>query len=258
VRSLLHETLVGQSEPVFMVGEHVVPAPSMWAAQRAWVTAWRDSGLVPGDRVVVASADTVTTIEVLLAALWEGIGAVVCAPDRAAWAATSLGARVVVADPALVEIDAGGHWWTDGLGRPVALSDVRPPAADSAGTAVMGLTDSGWVRFHERDLLGAVADPVLAGAHGARVVSTVSWTTAGGVIVDLVGAIARSASVLVHEPEVFAEPVAVAEFLDEAAWCTVDARRWPAWRADAVLSAGLRRCRGWALVNRDTARLASM
>ncbi|MEM8559861.1 MAG: long-chain fatty acid--CoA ligase, partial [Bacteroidota bacterium] len=51
-RSALH-ALADAPEPLLVIEEAATPAASVWTGSRAYVQAFRDAGLVPGDRILL-------------------------------------------------------------------------------------------------------------------------------------------------------------------------------------------------------------
>lgn len=219
---------------MLITDEGAIPAASLWIGSRLWVRAFRAAGLQPGDRVVLALEPSAAFVEVLVAALWEGLTVAPTAPgaDTRATLALLDGLDAVVAvvpdppDPA-GETQAGslpaGIWAADGCSGP--RSPLAPPRrARSAPTpsAAMLLRSSGtagdphWVALSERNIC-AVLDshqPPLA-LTDAYVVSVLPWHHAFGLILDLLPALLAGAYIA-RDPSGGRSAGALAELVRQA------------------------------------------
>ena len=79
-RGTLH-ALSGAPEPLFVFDDDATPAASIWTGARAYVRAFREAGLEPGDRIVLGLPPSVAFVQALVAALWEGLTLVPAPPS---------------------------------------------------------------------------------------------------------------------------------------------------------------------------------
>ncbi len=100
-RSQLYERLRGRAYPLLIDGERVTPSAALWAGARLWTGAFRQAGLQPGDRVVLALPPSAPFVQVLIAAIWEGVTVALADPPKTNEAAslllTELDARAQIA-----------------------------------------------------------------------------------------------------------------------------------------------------------------
>ena len=161
LKGALYDAFSGRSLPVVATGDAVMPAASIWTGSRLWVRAFREAGLVPGHRLVLALPPSPGFVQVLIASLWEGL---TLAPIPADAPVGSVMERVGAA--AAVTTPSGatpGGWIADPAGAPVRrVPGVTRPSGDgesSAGTALLlGAHAPGPpVRVSERDVAEGAA-----------------------------------------------------------------------------------------------------
>lgn len=74
LRERLYQRLRGRPYPLFVFAhEATFPAAALWTGARAWTRAFREAGVQPGDRLVLALPPSAAFVQVVIAALWEGI-----------------------------------------------------------------------------------------------------------------------------------------------------------------------------------------
>ena len=101
-RARLRERLFGRAYPLWVDGEGVLPAASLWFLIRERLEIMRQSGLRSGDRIMLSLSSDRELLAWTLAALWEGCPAALAAPtaqpDDARQTAAYLSARALVQD----------------------------------------------------------------------------------------------------------------------------------------------------------------
>lgn len=196
-RDALH-ALAGRPEPLVQIDDAATPAASVWVGARAYVRAFREAGLRPGDRLTLALPPSVAFVQALVAALWDGLTVVPGAADLA----EEVDARAIVAAA------PGPHRWTpDGLSGPLGAPELRPTAHARTPAARFLLRTSGtsgapsWVALSDANVW-AVLDSHRAplALDGARVLSVLPWTHAFGLLLDLLPSLFW-ASEIVRSPD---------------------------------------------------------
>ena len=192
-RGTLH-ALSGAPEPLFVFDDDATPAASIWTGARAYVRAFREAGLEPGDRIVLGLPPSVAFVQALVAALWEGLTLVPAPPSEAA---TLL--DTVDASAAVLAADAGpsGHAWVpDDVGGPLGIPQRRSTRHDATPDARFLLRTSGttgaptWVALSDAgvwSVLDSHREPLAL--DGGRVLSVLPWHHAFGLILDLLPAL---------------------------------------------------------------------
>jgi hypothetical protein len=193
-RAILHQRMRGQPTPMLVMPDAIWSAASLWAGTRAWVAAFRTSGLVAGDRLIIALPEGPAFVQVLLACLWDDITMVVTNPGGDLDSPVrALGALGIVATVAATVPDGCGHFVPDAASQPphhvVPLRTARDPAVPVAalgnGRDVTGVGAT-WMEWSAQALFGGVnAHPARASLAGARVLSVLSWTQPSGMIAGL-------------------------------------------------------------------------
>jgi hypothetical protein len=250
LRSLLHDALVGRSEPILCAGDVVLPAVSLWAAARRWTSAFRDAGLMAGDRVVIATGASTVTAELIVACLWEGVAAVPISADHARWAMEATGARLMVGTNQPAWVEDGPGVWTVASPGVADRTDPARPASGRTGAAAMFLTVDGWKDASATYLVKMATDPRFASMAGARVVNAAPWESEPGLLAGLLAPMARGAALIVYACECDDETLTA--LLDEAAWAVIPAKRLERFRRIEQHRVALARCTAWMAPNGDT------
>lgn len=216
-RPRLAGALRERPSPVLVAGDDVVPGASLWVGSRRWVDAFRAAGLRRGDRVVLALAPSAAFVQVLVAALWEGLALAVAPPGpQGEGLLEDLDARLLVA----ADRPGPGVWVPDGPAGPgPARGPLRPASLAPTSAACLLLRTSGttggprWVALSERGVCAVLDSHLPAlGVDGAHVVSALPWHHAFGLVLDLLPALLRAAS-LVRDPAGGRDPAALAALL---------------------------------------------
>ena len=99
LRALLYERLRGRPTPLLVAGRSITPGASLWSTARLWVKRFRQLGLAPGDRVVLALPSGQAFLAAMVAGLWERIALVPIAPGSCPQnVIEQCGARMVIAE----------------------------------------------------------------------------------------------------------------------------------------------------------------
>ncbi|MEM9997227.1 MAG: class I adenylate-forming enzyme family protein [Bacteroidota bacterium] len=195
------------------------PAASIWTGARRWVEAFREAGLTAGDRLVLALPPGTPFVQVLVAALWEGLTLAPAPPGADSAALTwSLDARAVVAET------PGPHVWVpDGVAGPRSVRASARTAAEppTPGICLLMRTSgtagpARWIALSDANVF-AVLDshtPHLGLSEQAGVLAGLPWHHAFGLVLELLPALLAGAEIVrLHDPR---DPEAVLAAFD--AW----------------------------------------
>lgn len=205
-RPLLRHRLRGAAAPVFHFDDRVIPGASLWVALRTWVSSYRELGLVPGDRLVLAAEPSPGCLAAMLAAIWEGLTLIPVAPRDAQVAATMTAAAAVVADLSSTD-DA--HFEI-GMG-PLPVERTTPPRRPTRGPITPDvrflLRTSGstgepkWVALSDANVLSVITvHRARLKLQGRRVLSALPWRHAFGLVIDLLPAM-LDAELIYRDPK---------------------------------------------------------
>ncbi|MEL7360831.1 MAG: AMP-binding protein [Bacteroidota bacterium] len=200
-QQLLRQRLRGRPQPMLVSGEAATPAASLWTGARRWIEAFRAAGLTAGDRLVVALPSGTPFVQVLVAALWEGVTLAPAAPGTdVASLIWTLDARAAVADA------EGRHIWTpDGVAGPQGpLPSARKAAESPTEGICLLLRTSGtagpgrWIALSDANVF-AVLDshtPHLGLSEQACVLAGLPWHHAFGLVLELLPALLAGAEIV--------------------------------------------------------------
>ena len=199
-RSLLYDRLRDRALPALIAEETITPAASLWTGSRLWLDAFRAAGLETGDRLVIALPPATGFVQVLVAALWEGLSlALVPATADVPHLLDTLDARAAVTP------DGGPHAWTpEGLSGPRSTPETlrdadHPPTPDARFLLrTSGTTGSPtWVALSDRNVLSVLASHVPhMSMCDARSLSVLPWSHAFGLVLDLFPALLCGAEII--------------------------------------------------------------
>jgi acyl-CoA synthetase (AMP-forming)/AMP-acid ligase II len=178
----------------------VTPGGSLWTGARLWTQAFREASLRPGDRLILALPPSTAFVQVLVAALWEGLTVALTPPDDDLDAlCSSLDARAAVGSRA-----APHAWSADAYAGPATSPEAlrpaeTPPTPDvrfllrTSGTTQLAR----WIALSDRNVLSVLAShlPHLT-LHNARVLSVLPWSHAFGLVLDLFPALLAGAEII--------------------------------------------------------------
>jgi histidine ammonia-lyase/tyrosine ammonia-lyase len=200
----LYERLRGNAYPLFVFGERIVPAAAIWAGARLWTAAFRDAGLVPGDRLALIVPPSAAFVQILVAALWEGLTiAPFPASEDMAEALLAADARLAIVpedSPALP-----GAWRAGQVDGPSATGALRSPRhAPSPNVRFLlrtsGTTGGGgrWIALGDTGVLSVLDShrPLLGILEEqTHVLSSLPWHHAFGLLLDLLPALFSGAEI---------------------------------------------------------------
>jgi len=203
-RGLLYEQLRDEGLPALVMNGAITPAGSLWTGARRWTEAFRDAGLQAGDRLVVALSPSAAFVQVLVAAIWDGVTVAIASPDDDVQElCAALDARAAVAP------EPGMHSWTAMAyaGPASAPTALRSAEQSTTSSVRLLLRTSGttqlarWVALSDRNVLSVLAShlPRLT-LKNARVLSVLPWSHAFGVVLDLLPALLAGAEII-RDPE---------------------------------------------------------
>lgn len=198
LRAALHARIKGCAEPLFVFEGRVIPAASVWTGARLWIKAFREAGLVKGDRIVLALDPGPAFLMVLVAGLWEGL--TVAVADSGATFEEELDARVVI------HPERGGWSPDEHSNPPRKPGPVGEALLGSSEAACLLMRTSGtagapkWVGLSDTNVMAVVDShgPAL-GVAGKTVLSVLPWKHCFGLIIDLLTAALHRATIVRDE-----------------------------------------------------------
>ena len=199
-RRLLFERFRDRPLPLLVSEYGTIPAASMWTGSRIWIGAFREIGLQPGDRVVVALPPSPAFLQVLIAGIWQELS-LAFVPETAMVEnmLQQVDARCIIA------LNKGPHTLTP---NGVAGPDYPPPQLRSTVAAPSPearflLQTSGttgkprWIALSDRNILSVLHYHIEAlNLHEARVLSVLPWNHAFGLIIDLLTSLFSGAEII--------------------------------------------------------------
>ncbi|WP_103020650.1 AMP-binding protein [Salinibacter altiplanensis] len=199
-RSLFYEHLRDEGLPALVKNDAVTPAGSLWTGARLWTKSFREFSLQAGDRIVLALPPSTAFVQVLVAALWEGLTIALVPPnDNIGDACAALDARGAVA------LKPGPFRWTaDPYAGPASVPDVLRPTEGSRTPDVRFLVRTSgttqrarWIALSDRNVLSVLAShlPHLT-LQRARVLSVLPWSHVFGLVLDLLPALLAGAEII--------------------------------------------------------------
>lgn len=201
LRSLLYEGLRGRRSPVLAGSDLDVPAASLWSGARLWVHRFRELGLAPGDRIVLALGASPGALMALIAAWWEGL--TVCPRATAGdGSLAEVDGRLLLADEDLPHC-LGAE--TAGNPREEAVVALRPAGPPTPGVALLVNPEAAGPMIALRDI-NVVAQieayTAVLGLDPTDVALNVSaWDSAWTWLVDLWPALLGGATVFIEDSE---------------------------------------------------------
>jgi acyl-CoA synthetase (AMP-forming)/AMP-acid ligase II len=201
---LLYDRLRDRALPALITDGTITPAASLWTGSRLWTDAFRAAGLRAGDRLVIALPPSTAFVQVLVAALWEGLTIALASPDDDIEALLrQLDARAAVA------LQPGPHaWGSDEYTGPSSTPDsLRSVKTERTPDVRFLLRTSGttqparWIALSDRNVLSVLASHLPHFTlQNARVLSVLPWAHAFGLVLDLFPAL-LAGSEIVRAPD---------------------------------------------------------
>jgi len=217
-RPLLYRCLREEGLPALVADDTITPGGSLWTGARLWTETFRERSLQAGDRLVLALPPSTAFVQVLVAAVWEGLTVALATPkDDTASLCSSLDARAAVA-PA-----PGPHTWTThACAGPASTPDtLRPTDTERTPDVRFLLRTSGttqlarWIALSDRNVLSVLAShlPHLT-LRNARVLSVLPWSHAFGLVLELFPALLAGAEII-RDPEGGRDPSSIVALAEE-------------------------------------------
>lgn len=202
--SRLYERLRGNPYPLFIFGESVVPAAALWAGARLWTTAFREAGLMPGDRLALIVPPSAAFVQIVIAALWEGLTiAPFPASENVPAALGAVDARICLVSGS--SFDVPGVWQAGQVDGPCKIGPLRTPRHARTPDARFLLRTSGttggdgrWIALSDTGVLSVLDSHLpFLGIEEARtrVLSSLPWHHAFGLLLDLLPSLFAGAEI---------------------------------------------------------------
>ena len=200
----LYERLRARPYPLFVFGERVVPAAAIWAGARLWTAAFREAGLVPGDRLALILPPSAAFVQILVAALWEGLTiAPFAATDNIPESILAVDARLAIVPDGTFAVP--GVWLAGAVDGPSQTGPLRSPLHPQTPGARFLLRTSGttggtgrWIALGDEGVLSVLDShlPCLDLTEAkSRVLSSLPWHHAFGLLLDLLPALFSGAEI---------------------------------------------------------------
>lgn len=197
---LLYDRLRDEALPALITDGTITPAASLWTGSRLWTESFRAAGLQAGDRLVIALPSSTAFVQVLVAAMWEGLTVALASPDDDVESLLSgLDAR------AAVTLQAGLYTWgSDEYTGPSSTPDSLRPVETKRTPDVRFLVQTSgtlqqarWIALSDCNVLSVLAShlPHLS-LRSARVLSVLPWTHAFGLVLDLLPALLAGSEII--------------------------------------------------------------
>ncbi|MBC8138906.1 MAG: acyl--CoA ligase [Fibrella sp.] len=203
-RSPLYSRLPKQPYPLVVFPDVVIPAASLWTGARLWIDSLRAAEVRPGDRIAIALPPSPAFIQVLIAALWEGL-TIVPLPYRSSAEETS--ALIAAVDARLTVSERfssnDGVWRPDGVSGPDTREGdmtLRPTRhAPTPGVCFIFRQSGAFIALSSDNVWGSLSDQLpqlhLREAE-TRILSLLPWDTAGGILRDLLPGLLAGAEII--------------------------------------------------------------
>ena len=194
---ILHCQLSRNSRLVWVFPEAAVPGPTIWAGLRGWVKAFRAVGLEPGDRLVVGGPPGLGWVGPVLAGLW--LEATLCLVPQGE-NVEAVGAEL----DARLSLGPGGRPDWDRDGQPTFRAAPRLAQLAPSPKARFILRTSGtggqrkWIALSDANVLAVLRShlPVLGLNARHRMLSTLPWSHAFGLVLEFLAALCVGASLV--------------------------------------------------------------
>ena len=219
LRVLLREHLHQRPEPLFVCGESVIPAASLWTGARRWVEPLRAAGIGGGDTVAVLLAPGTAFVHALVACWW--VGATVHLGGAGPRCSCPTPPRLTVADRPVAGVATWRPHAVDGPAHPLATpacGTARTPATiDGPDLAIVTCTPRHRRVLTTAELLDRLTDPFLDVPPGGTCTAATAWTHADGLLHGLLEPLLGGAGVVAVDPWAGRDRAAVAALV----------ARWP-------------------------------
>jgi hypothetical protein len=201
-RTLLHEALHDQAEPVFTADDTNIPPASIWTGSRLWAAAFRDRGIVSGDTIGIALNPGPVFAQVVTAALFENLTIVLS--DSVSALPSSV--RVLITDvdaSSPVANEQVARWNPAGIGGPGNIhGTIRVPReGDKDKYRILSRQGSRWVGTSDTELR-SLLDRSTSELAGTICDSSYPWIDRDSFVHGLLAPLAaRAAQIVTHSGE---------------------------------------------------------
>jgi hypothetical protein len=203
-RSLLHEALHEQAEPVFTTDASNVPPASIWTGSRLWTRSFRERGLVAHDAIAIALPPGPTFAQVVAAALFENLTIVLVDPENSNAGKVPDTVRVLICDASFSANESVAHWNPAGIGGPAPFHGVLrvPRETDNGRFRIYSETGGRWLGTTDSHLLRLV-EMISSEGHltGKVCDSSYSWKDRDSLVHGLLGPLLSHAAQIVVDPQ---------------------------------------------------------
>jgi len=243
-RAIIRQALCETPGLVWVFPAAAVPAATLWRGMRGWVECLRELRIEPGDRLVLSGTPDFGWVGAAFAALWlETTLVLPPAGEEPGATADLLDARLVIGPGGQIDWDEHGQpkvrapvRLTRGLARPEVRFLLR-----TSGTG----GEARWLALSDANVLAVLAShlPVLGLDRTHRLLSTLPWSHAFGLVLECLAALRAGASLVrCAAPADAADQVRLARTWKLDWWCAVPAmvRRLAAEPAGPAVLASLR------------------
>jgi hypothetical protein len=195
-RTLLHEALHDQAEPVFTTDDTNIPPASIWTGSRLWAAAFRERGIVSGDTIALALTPGPVYAQVLTAALFENLTIALAASPKTLFPET---VRVLITDATLELAGASSIpiWNPAGIAGPGHLhGPLRVPKdGDESRHRILTQRGSRWVGTSDSELSNLTNRVRVMGNLSGKVSnSSYPWIDRDSLVLGLLAPLAARAS----------------------------------------------------------------
>jgi len=243
-RAIVRHALCETPGLVWVFPAAAVPAATLWRGMRGWVECLRELRIEPGDRLVLTGNPDFGWVSAAFAALW--LQATLVLPP----AGEEPGAAADVLDARLA-IGTGGQIECDSQGQPKVCAPVRHTRGPARPEVRFLLRTSGtggearWIALSDENVLAVLAShlPVLGLDRTHRLLSTLPWSHAFGLVLECLAALRVGASLVrCAGPTDTADLLRLAHTWKLDWWCAVPAmvRRFAAESEGPASLASLR------------------
>jgi len=203
-RGRIRDRMRGRATPLFIFEYATIPAASVWTGSRLWVEHFRSAGLRAGDRVLLALDPSPAWLMIFVACLWEDLTIVPVQPSSSSITLEAMrrfDARLAIAAaegsiPAVVSPDRHGCPTQLVAPREAVFLPSRDTRLILSTSGTCGRPTHAAISDRNLDAVLCSHIPELGLDEHDTCLSTLPWTHAFGLIIDLLTAIFAGATVV--------------------------------------------------------------